>query len=73
MFGFLKKNSKESKVDPRKLELIQKGKELGINLTHDMSMYELEHRISEAEEEAKKVIESRRRKSTVKSTKKGEY
>lgn len=73
MFGFFKKNSNGSKVDPRKLELIQKGKELGINLTPDMSMYELEHRISEAEEESKKVAESNKRKSTVKSTKKGEY
>lgn len=73
MFGFFKKNPKESKVDPRKLELIQKGKELGINLTHDMSMYELEHRISEAEEESKKIAESKKRKSTVKSDRSGEY
>lgn len=73
MFGFFKKDSKESKVDPKKLELIQKGKELGINLTQEMSMYELEHRISEAEEESKKVAESNKRKSTVKSSKRGEY
>ena len=36
-----------------KQDLINRGKELGLNLKRSMSVYELKHRIKEAEEEAK--------------------
>ena len=50
--GWLSK-SKKSEEDERKEELIKKGKELGLNLEKSMSIYELEHRIAEAEGEKK--------------------
>lgn len=36
-----------------KKELLAKGKEMGLNLNSKMTIYELEHRIKDAEEEAK--------------------
>jgi len=50
--GWLSK-SKKSEEDEKKEELIKKGKELGLNLEKSMSIYELEHRIAEAEGEKK--------------------
>ena len=50
--GWLSKG-KKSEEDERKEELIKKGKELGLNLEKSMSIYELEHRIAEAEGEKK--------------------
>ena len=44
---------KKSEEDEKKEELIKKGKELGLNLEKSMSIYELEHRIAEAEGEKK--------------------
>ena len=50
--GWLTKG-KKSEEDEKKEELIKKGKELGLNLEKSMSIYELEHRIAEAEGEKK--------------------
>jgi hypothetical protein len=50
--GWLSKG-KKSEEDEKKEELIKKGKELGLNLEKSMSIYELEHRIAEAEGEKK--------------------
>ena len=50
--GWLNKR-KKSEEDEKKEELIKKGKELGLNLEKSMSIYELEHRIAEAEGEKK--------------------
>jgi hypothetical protein len=50
--GWLNKG-KKSEEDEKKEELIKKGKELGLNLEKSMSIYELEHRIAEAEGEKK--------------------
>ena len=50
--GWLNKG-KKSEEDEKKAELIKKGKELGLNLEKSMSIYELEHRIAEAEGEKK--------------------
>lgn len=52
--------------NPKK-KLIKEGKELGLNLDEDMSIYELEHRIAEAKEAVKKKPE------TQPSKKRGEY
>lgn len=56
-----------------KAELIKEGKELGLNLTSKMSVYELTHRIKEKKEE----LEKSQGKASVekKTTKKvnGEY
>ncbi len=50
-----------------KKELIKKGKELGLNLDESMSMYELEHRIADAEAENKEKPKAQ------KSKERGEY
>ena len=54
------------KTDPKK-KLIKEGKELGLNLDDNMSIYELEHRIAEAKEATKKNPEKKS------SEKRGEY
>ena len=50
--GWLSKK-KKSEEDEKKESLIKEGKELGLNLEKSMSIYELEHRIAEAEGEKK--------------------
>jgi len=52
-------------------ELIKRGKELGLNLSKSMSLYELEHRIKDAED-AKKSPKAEEKKST-KKARGGEY
>lgn len=39
--------------DKKKESLIKEGKELGLNLNKEMSLYELEHRVAEAKEKQK--------------------
>ena len=50
--GWLSKK-KKSEEDELKEKLIKEGKELGINLDKDMSVYEMEHRIAEEKEKQK--------------------
>ena len=45
------RKSKKEEIDPKKVELLKEGKELGLNLDKKMSIYEIEHRI--AQERAK--------------------
>lgn len=54
-----------------KQDLINRGKELGINLKRSMSIYELKHRIKEAEENQGK--ESTESKKSTSKAKGGEY
>lgn len=45
--------TKKLKDDEKKEQLIKEGKELGLNLDKRMSIYELEHRITEEKEKNK--------------------
>lgn len=47
------KTKKENLEDEKKKALIKEGKELGLNLELSMSLYELEHRVTEAKEKQK--------------------
>lgn len=44
------KSKKQDPDEEKKKALIAEGKELGLNLEMSMSLYELEHRVSEAKE-----------------------
>ncbi len=44
---------KKSEEDEKKEALIKEAKELGLNLEKSMSVYEMEHRISEEREKQK--------------------
>ena len=61
------KSKKENSEDEKKKALIKEGKELGLNLEISMSLYELEHRISEAKEKQKEEPK------TQPSQRRGEY
>lgn len=54
-----------------KADLIKKGKELGLNLTNKMSVYELEHRIADREKEIEENKEPEKKSKT--PAKRGEY
>lgn len=60
-------SKKKKEIDPEKKKLLEKGKELGLNLDASMSMYELEHRIDEREKELNPSPKE------TKSPKRGEY
>ena len=64
--GMFSKSKKEA-LDPKKIELLKEGKELGLNLEASMSIYELEHRIAEEKEKQKPAPKEQ------KSLRKGEY
>lgn len=64
--GMFRKSKKEE-IDPKKIELLKEGKELGLNLEVSMSIYELEHRIAEEKEKQKPAPKEQ------KSSRKGEY
>ena len=61
------RKSKKKEIDPKKIELLKEGKELGLNLEVSMSIYELEHRIAEEKEKQKPTPKEQ------KSSRKGEY
>ena len=43
----------KNKEEKQKEALIKEGKDLGLNLSKDMSLYELEHRVQEAKDSNK--------------------
>lgn len=49
---------KKSEEDEKKEALIKEAKELGLNLEKSMSVYEMEHRISEEREKQKPAPKS---------------
>ena len=53
--------------DKKKESLLKEGKKLGLNLSKEMSLYELEHRVAEAKEKQKPQPQGQ------KSDSKGEY
>ena len=71
MFDFFKKKqgiqeqAPQNEISEEKKKLLKKGKELGLNLDPNMSVYEMEHRIAEAKPKEQPKTQS--------SQKRGEY